>query len=188
MRDIAAEMIGRIAVGLVTAGILAVFSQCSTKSDVAKNADGSCDLTQPREVTFKTYRSCGEDCTRTIRHTYQIAAEKTPDGKEVVSISNLVVNPTSGFSAKGTSRTLSYEAGGRTLDASLTTQHNFMGYKTAPRQTSGDISALAAGKKGDAAYTSGMNDSLKLIREIEKRAECTMPKPIQIGAPSSGAW
>ena len=188
MRDMAAELVGRIVVGLATVGILAVFSQCTTKSDVEKNADGTCNLSQPREVTFKTYDSCGDECTRTNRHTYQIAAEKTPDGKEVVSISNLVVRPTTGFSAKGTSRTLSYEAGGRTLDASLTTQHNIMGYKTAPKQSSGDISALAPARSGDAAYKSGMNDGMKLIREIEKRAKCTMPKPSQAGVNSIGSW
>lgn len=180
------QALGRLGGILLSALALSVVSLCTTKSDVAKNPDSSCDLSQPREVTFKTYRAC-EDCARTIRHAYRIASEKGANGKEVITISSQVIRPTSHFSSKGTMREFRYEADGRTLDAALTTQHNILGYRTDPDVSRGDVNALVRGKADTQAYDEGMQEGLKLIKEIESRAKCTMPRPAQPGVGAAGA-
>jgi len=174
----------------VFAVFAAAVSMCSTKSDVPKNADGTCDLTAPRTITFKTLDSCGDECTSTRYHTFNISsAPAIGAGKEVVTISKLEDRATSEISRKGTFNNFRYEVGGETLDASRTTQHNILGYKTDPKKTEGDIAALDAGW-GKATQTDGFRNGLALIKQIEGRAKCTMPKPSKPGtfAPGTGTW
>lgn len=187
--DAAAKLVGALAKAVVFAVVATVASMCSTKSDMPRKADGSCDLAEPRQITYKDYHSCGEDCVRTSRHSLQISSEKLGNDKEVVSVTHTSNRPTSDFSRKATLRSFKYEAGGETLDATRITQHNIMGYKTAPNAKASDISALDGGF-GEASQSDGYKVGLRMISEVEKRAKCTMPKPSKAGnfSTPTGSW
>jgi hypothetical protein len=181
MNEHTINLLARIGVAIVGALILAGISRCTTETDMVKNADGTCDLSEPRKITFKTYRSCGEDCTRTIRHRYDISSHLDPNEQTVVTIHNQVIDPTSSFSAKRTGRVFNYMVNGPTLQAELQTQHNIAGYKTDPKVKSGDISVQGNRYIGGDAHANGYAQAMKLIKEVESRAKCVMPKPSQPG-------
>ncbi len=193
MREETIELLFKVGAALLSALALAGLSRCTTQSDVEQYADGTCNITVPREVTYKTYRSCGDECTETIRHAFKISSERDSNDKEIVTIHKSVIDPHV-LGAKRTVRSFRYETNGPTLEASRTTQHSIIGYKTDPNTSSGDISVHSDGYITGDSHVNGYAQAMSLIRQIESRASCKMPKPAEPGVkgitfgPGGSSW
>lgn len=191
MNDELAEIAVKLAGVVVTAGIYTLFSLLSTSSDIPKNSDGTCDLSAPRKVTFETYRNDRNDHIRATKHAYSVHQARDKGENMVVHINQVRNRETTSVSSEKRIMDFSYVAGGRTLDAAWSTQDNLLGYKFTPKTGSGDISAFSSAPYGsDRAYERGYKEGIALIKQIESRAKCSMPRPAQpgVGGTAPGAW
>ncbi len=175
--DIALKLAGV----LLMAGVGIGLSHCSTENNIGKNPDGSCDVSKPGELKFKTYENCGDNCTRTIYHEFNLSSGRQKDGQDNITVHYRETRPT-----RRTTMEFDYIPGGITQDARMSVQTKSWGgwgKANAPQHYMNDVRLF------DSPYFKSFGDPLKdgfqkagsLLSTLESRASCQMPRPAKAG-------
>lgn len=176
-RDLSgADIIIRIGIAVVFGFASYGITRCTSETDIVKKPDGTCDISTPRSLKYRTSESCGKNCSRTLYHEFGVAQ----NSKNNVQLRYKMTK--TGYKI---TREFDYEPNGITLEARLTTQTKafYRSFPNPPKTRASDIGVhdtRVLTTFGN-AHQSGFEKAIDLIERVEEFAGCKMPKPARIG-------